>query len=272
MPDRRADLLHARNRSPVLAALTCLACLGFPVRVLATPPDSLRLRVEIGGTTELTNEIFYEDAFVDTTFLGRQQVQTPEVRWAGVAYGGLSGTRGAGATRYDLANELSVGNLLSRETAWLNWRTDLSPDWRLLLGPSFEYRHDRTLDRDMNEWRGTMYARLRREFLVSSRALEFGGRGDVLRADGKGSEFVLDRNAAGADLALEQFAAGGLDWRLGYHFTAREFPDSSERNHFEHAWEARLHSEGERGASWSIETTGERRVTMIEAPTRRDNF
>ena len=31
--------------------------------------DTMGIRVELGATTDLTNEIFYESAFVDTTFL-----------------------------------------------------------------------------------------------------------------------------------------------------------------------------------------------------------
>ena len=237
-----------------------------------TPGDSLRWRFELGGSTDITNEIYFEDAFIDTAFLGRQQITSPEIRWAGVGYVGLSGTRAAGTTRYDFSDEVSVGNLLSRETAWLSWRADFAPDWRLVIGPNFDYRHDRTLDRDMNEWHGSMFARVRRDFTEDASALELGARGDVLRADGPGSEFVLDRNAAGGDLAFESFPAASPDWRVGYHFTAREFPDSTERDHYEHAWEARFHSDRARGFGWSIETSGERRVTMRPAPTSRDNF
>jgi signal transduction histidine kinase len=57
----------------------------------ATPfapgPDSVRVHIEDGAGVDVTNEQFYEDAFVDTTFLGRKLVGTPEARVAVRDYG-----------------------------------------------------------------------------------------------------------------------------------------------------------------------------------------
>jgi hypothetical protein len=57
-------------------------------------PDTLGFRLETGATTDITSEYYYEDAFIDTTFLGRRLVDTPEARYAGALYATLNGTRG----------------------------------------------------------------------------------------------------------------------------------------------------------------------------------
>ena len=237
---------------------------------LAQSADSLRFRFEVGASGDFTNERFYE-TFDDTSFR-RNAVDSPERRYAGVVLAGFDGARSGGATAFQLLNELSLGDRLARGALGLRWRSDLTPEDRLSADPRLEYRRDRTLGRDLEEWRGGTSLRFRRSFLESFRTLDLGLRGEFVRSSGSGSEFVLDRDAGSFMAALDQLGLTGPEWRAGYRFTGRMFPDSSIRDHFEHGWEARLHASPAASWSWQVETSGERRVTIDLAPTSRDNF
>src|SRR5207249_2634568 len=109
-------------------------------------------RIEVGVSTDLTNEQFYEESYSDTTFHPRRLVSTPESRAAGVLLASLNGTRGQGTAQYQVQNLLSVGDKVRHELLELGWRHDLTPEWRYALSPKLEYRRDRTFDRDLEEW------------------------------------------------------------------------------------------------------------------------
>lgn len=257
------------------AALAAAASIAWATVVRAAPlpgPDTSTVRVEVGPGVDLTNEIYYEDAFVDTTFLGRRLVDTPEARSAGVLLTVLQGTRGERSTRYVLQNELTLGDRIQRDVLSLAWRQDLSPSWRISLDPSAEWRRDRTFDRDQQEWRTALRARARRSFADDATALEGGLVADLVRSQGRTSAFLLDRNAARAFVALDRLPLFGDEWRIGYGLATRVFPDSAERNHFEHGWEGRWRHPFGDGSAIAFETAGQRRVTHDLVPTSRDNF
>jgi hypothetical protein len=235
-------------------------------------PDSLRVRLEIGASADYTNELFYEDTFDSTAYTGRHLVDSPETRYSGVLFTSLAGTRGRRATSFQLQNELGYGDLLQRDLLGLALRCDPSALWTLYSTPHFEYRHDRTFGRDLEEWRGSAGVRARRAFADGSTFGEFGARGDFIRSSGRGSEFILDRQTANASVALEQAPLLGLEWRLGYGFTTRAFPDSTVRNQFEHGLDGRLRLDLPGGHPLVFEGAADRRLTVDPAPTSRDNF
>ena len=259
---------------PALAAAPQPDTAGVRLELRAGPePDTVGVRLELGASTDFTNEEFYEyrDAFVDSIAIGRRLVGSPETRGAGVLLASVAGTRRRGAAAYVLQNELSLGDKVQRGSIGLTWRDDPSPGWRLYAAPRVEYRHDRTFDRDLGEWRGAASARLRHGFL-ESRFAELGATGELLRTRGQGALFLLDRNAARASVALEGAPLFGPEWRLGYSLAVREFPDSSERDHVEHGWEGRWRRDFAAGHSLSFETEGARRQTRSSSPTTRDRF
>ena len=221
---------------------------------------------------DATNESYYEDAFIDTTFLGRQLVGTPEERVAGVISAVLAGTRNDRETRYRLQTEASVGNLQQRGFANLQWKSRVGQDWTLHLDPTAEYRRDRTFDRDLTEWRGAMRARARRTFLDDMTAAEFGTGADVLRSSGLGAAFLPDRQSLVASAVLDHLGLLGDEWRIGYRLTGRAFPDSADRDHAEHGYEGRWKVVGESGRWLAVDVDGSRRVTLREVSTSRDNF
>jgi hypothetical protein len=234
--------------------------------------DTVAVRFEVGASSEYTNELYYDDAYADTTFLGRRLVETPEPRHAGVLYTVIEGTRGRRRASWQIQNELSLGDKLKRDALGIVWRDDFAPDWRLVLTPGFEWRHDRSFDRDQEEMRGSFRGRLRRSFADETRAVELGAFADLVRSSGAGSEFLPDRNAARMSLALDHLGLLGDEWRVGYSLAVRAFPDSATRDHLEHGWEGRWRRPFGDGHVIAIESTGRRRQTRRSVTTSRDNY
>src|SRR5437867_6398077 len=117
----------------VLAGLVQLSLFGLPTCVTAGEVrDSSRVQFEIGASTDLTNEQFYEDSFTgeDSIFHRRRLVGSPESQVAGVLHASLGGTRGGGAVDYQVHNELSLGDKVQHDVLDLVWRHELAPDWR----------------------------------------------------------------------------------------------------------------------------------------------
>jgi hypothetical protein len=278
-PGLRASSPHSRPVALSAALLSILARAAWLVTAAeaqpppANPPrDTLLTRLEVGASADYTNEVYYLDALVDTTFLKRQRFQTPQARFAGVLLNAVEGTRDQHRTSYSLTNELSYGDLLRRDALWGSWRTRFAPAWYAFVTPGFEYRWDRTLGRDLEEYRGAGSARIRREGGPGGISGELGALGEWVHTAGGDAEFLLDRRVAGAQAALDHLGTGGGEWRLDYIFRARTFPDSAERNHFEHDTE--LHTRwGLPGASsFTLDAEAVRRVTREPAPTSADNF
>jgi hypothetical protein len=275
-PRRRAATL-----ARALVALAVVAVVVVSLAALAPPAcaahapgaDSLRIRFELGASTDYTNELFYEDNFdSNAVFLNRKLLDSPQTLVGGVAFAQLEGTRGRRSTEFQLQNELHYGDLLQRDVLAGTLRSESSPDWLLQFTPSAEYLHDRTFDRNLEEWRTRAGVRVRRTLSDGSNFAELSASGDLLRSDGVGSEFVLDRNAARAAVAFERMPLLGPEWRLEYGFATRVFPDSGERDHFEHGVEGQLRLDLPGGRPLMLEGGAERRVTMRLAPTTRDNY
>lgn len=232
--------------------------------------DTSGVHATLGMRADATNESYYEDAFIDTTFLERRLVDTPETRYAGVWSASWAGTRNNRSAQYRLQTDVTVGDRLQREFAMLHWR-DVGPDWTWSFDPSAEHRRDRTFGRDLAEWRAAVAARARRLFADDLTAAEFGARADLLRSSGVGSEFQPDRNGWSVFTAVDHLGLEGDEWRFGYAVTARAFPDSVDRDHYEHLGEVRWRTRG--GGNWlALDANLTRRVTVRVVPTSRDNF
>jgi hypothetical protein len=270
-PDRGRNR-RAATAGTVFAVALLLAIRAAPAAGADAGGDSLGVHLELGVASDLTNEIFYEDEFVDTTFVGRRLVGDPEHRLAAVFLVALDGTRGAGTTRYAFRNEVVWGDLVQGDRLGLVWRTEPTPDWRLTVSPSTEFRHDGTFDRDMTESRSDVTVKARRAFQDGMHAFEWAARGELVRTSGEGSEFLLDRQGVRLSAAFERADWTGQDLRIGYGLWARAFPDSSIRDHFEHGVELAWRSDAASGAVISLDADVARRVTFDVVETTRDNF
>jgi hypothetical protein len=274
LPRPRTPRPARRDAPPALhAALVLLALVaGTRCGLAAEGPDSLRLHVELGASSDYTNELFYEDTFDSTAFTGRQLVDSPQTRYAGVLYTRLTGTRGRRATGFELENELSLGDLLSRDAFSFTVRTQPDSRWSLYATPRVEYRKDQTFNRDLEEWRGSASVRARRALDDGATFAELGARGDLLSSSGLGSEYILDRTAGTLLAAFERAPLWGLQWRLDYAFTQRVFADSSDRDSYEHGADGQMRIDIPGGRPLQLEAGANRRTTIAPALTSRDNF
>ncbi|MBI3538871.1 MAG: hypothetical protein HY076_01170 [Candidatus Eisenbacteria bacterium] len=191
---------------------------------------------------------------------------------AGVASIVLEGTRAGRRESYAVRTDLSLGDIVRRAAVASRWRREISSSWQLEVAPRLEARRDLSFGRDLEEARAVGTARLRHALANDVDHVEIGARGDFSRARGASAALVLDRNAGGGYVAFDHSELFGGEWRLGYAFTARAFPDSIVRDHFEQTLEARYrHELG--SAGWiELESGGERRRTIHAAPTSRDRF
>ncbi len=238
----------------------------------AAAPDTSRVRFEIGTSFDATNEQFYEEAYIDTTFLGRRLVSTPQSRWAAVMLTALEGTRARRTLRYEFRNDLSLGNEEQHAALEGALWSDFAPDWRLFVAPRAEYRHDLTFGRDLTEWRAGLASRLRRALGLGTTFAEVGLAGDLLEASGTGADFLPDHYAGTGTLGLEGGGWSASDWQLRYRFTVREFPDSATRDHLEHGWDGEWRWIFGGGHILTLQGEGYRRATLQVAPTTRDDY
>jgi hypothetical protein len=254
---------------------------AFPAGLPPAPPSRLRLPtesrllLELGQRTDVTNELYidYQDAFIDSTAIGNDArwVGTPEARTAAMMSAVLTGPRER-SFRYRSATELELGNKVQRVTAvnGMTWGA-LSP-WSLGVDPAFEYRHDRTFGLDREELRASLGTRVRRTSLDGLTSGELTGWGDVLRANGDGSQYLLDRNAIAVGLGFnrEEFAGGSL--HAGVRSNARAFPDSIHRDHFEHSGELEWRGWIATGGMVGLGITAVRRIPQHAVASSRDDF
>lgn len=262
---------------PQVGAFIMLGALAWsaagPARGEHLPgPDSTSFRFETGASADFTNELYYEDAYVDTTFLGRRLVDTPEPRYAGVLYALVQGTRGQRRASWQIQNELSLGDKVRRDALGISWRDEFAPDWRLVLNPAIEWRHDQSFERDQEEWRGSFRGRLRRSFAEETHAAELGVLADFVRSSGVGSEFLPDRNSLRGSVAIDHLGLLGDEWRVGYSLASRVFPDSTTRDHLEHVGEGRFRRMFGSGHVITVEATARRRQTRLVVTNSRDNY
>ena len=199
-------------------------------------------------------------------------MDSPQTRYAGVLFTRLTGTRGQRATGFEIQNELSLGDLLSRDALFVTVRSAPDSRWSLYATPRVEYRRDRTFGRDLEEWRGSLGARMRRALREDATFVELGGRGDLLQSSGVGSQYILDRRVGTATVALDQAPLWGLQWRLEYDYTRRVFTDSTDRDHDEHGVDGQMRIDIPGGRPLVLEAAADRRRTLAPSLTSRDNF
>jgi hypothetical protein len=234
--------------------------------------DTSRVHAEIGASTDVSNEQFYEEAFIDTVALGRRLVSDPETRVASLARASIEGTRGDGTTAYRADAGGTWGNRVRGGDLGLDWRHTVSETWQWKLSPRAEYRKDETFGRDLERTRATGTARLRHRWPDAETQLDMTGAGEWFHARGVGADFLPDRNTArfGVDVARSPLI--GSELRAGYSLSRRDYPDSSVRNHLEHHVECSARRELMGGHSLEASLDWTRRQTRHPAPTSRDRF
>ncbi len=253
-------------------ALALLLFTFVPGTARAQQPDSDYVRIELGGTSDVTNERFYEDTFDDTTFTGRRLTGSPEYRTAALAALGAAGPFAPGG-RYALIEEATAGDHLLRNYTRLDLRGEPGDGWRLSLTPELDVRRDRSFGGDQSELRFRPEGRVRRTSLDGSDAWELLAGGDWYRTRGTSEVIALDRNAGRAWLRWTHTPLGSpWDWELGYGADVRAFPDSVIRDHVEQHGALTLRRLLPTSGAAAIDAQVDRRQTLYETPSTRDQF
>jgi hypothetical protein len=238
----------------------------------AQPPDSDFVRIELGATSDVTNERFYEDTFDDTTFTGRRLTGSPEYRTAALAALNAAG-RFAPGGRYLLLEEATAGDHLLRSYTRLDLRGEPRDGWRLSLTPELDARRDRSFGGDRSELRFRPEGRVRVTSLDRSDAWDLLVGGDWYRTSGTSEVTALDRNAGRAWLRWTHTPLDSpWDGELGYGADVRAFPDSVIRDHVEQHGALTLRRLLPGGGAAALETQVDRRQTLYDTPSTRDQF
>ena len=238
----------------------------------AQAPDSNFVHFEFGANSDLTNERFYEDTFDDTTFTGRKITGSPEYRSAGVAAVDAAGAFPRGG-RFLLRQEVTVGDHLRRSYTRFELRGEPRDRWRLTLVPDLDARHDRSFGGDRRELRFRPDARVRITSLDHSDSYDLLVGGDWLRTSGTSEVTTLDRNAGRAWLRWAHMPLDALwESELGYGADMRAFPDSMNRDHVEQHGSLTLRRLLPGGGSAAVEAQLDRRTTLHDTPSTRDEF
>lgn len=227
---------------------------------------------ELGAASDVTNELFYEDTFDDTTFTGRRLSSSPEYRGAMVAAFELARLSGTGR-RLWMRQEATFGDKLQRSYTRLEWQGEPGGGWRAILVPELDLSRDRSFGGDRRELRFFPHARLRHRSLDRAQSWDLLVGGDWYRAGGTSDLTSLDRNAGRGWL---RWAMAPLDasWdtELGYGADVRAFPDSVVRDHVEQHGALTLRGLLPRAGGLALDVQLDRRTTMYETPSTRDHF
>jgi hypothetical protein len=258
----------------VARALTCLAlplALGLLVAApaaAAPAADSLAVHFELGASADASNELFYEQSYTDTTFLGRRLHGTPEARGAGVVAMNLAAARGP--WHYALRPEVTIGDAVTRAatSAVVRFRPD--ERWRLAFEPRASFTRDRTFDLDRRELLVASTVSARRRFTDDVLDARLGG--DVLQTPGSQDPYLLAHRVGRGVLAWEHDGILGLGWGARYEADLRVFPDSGARDHQEHQLELSARRDFSGGHALSLLAGLSRRVPLRNVPGTLDRF
>ena len=257
------------TQSPAAEARPALAP---PGPIGADTRDTLGVHFEIGASSDMSSEQFYQDAFLDSVSLGIKRVDSPESRTAAVWHTSLAGTRSERATSYRLDNELSWGDRVRSDLLSLDWRHANVNEWRWALSPRAEFRHDRTFGRDLEQARASGTAKLAHTLPALESTIELSGLGEWLRTQGSGADFIPDRHGAGLMLRWGREPLAGSEWQLAIGATRRTFPDTSARDHVEERAEASWHRDLEGGHRVDLAGVAGRRSALHPTLTSQDRF
>ncbi len=253
----------------------------LPVRAatdsLSPPPvraatDSLSVRFEIGASSSASNEQFYESAYTDTTFLGRRLHNTPESWVAGVAALDLAGAAGAGRWQFALHPEVTLGDVVARAGATGSLRFRPDARWQLALDPRLELARDRSFDVDRREAVAGGTLRARRHLAGEPDALDLRVGGEWLATPGSQDPYLLAHRTGRIGVGWSHDGLLGASWAARYDANLRTFPDSTERDHVEHAVALDLRGDFAGGHSAALDVELIRRATLYAVAGSRDRF
>lgn len=220
-----------------LRILALGSALWAPPALAAGMPDSSHVRFELGFSTDLTNEQYFEESYTDTTFQARTLRDLPERRSAGVAAMEWALRGGSGTWGLWWRPEVSIGDKVRRASAAgrVVHMDGTIETWS--LEPRVEWREDESFDLERREWRAALDLRHRRAMQDFGR-LDLVVGGEWSDASGEDVSLLLDRRVARAALRWSHTPMFGWEWGMRASADARAFPDSIARDHLEAEWSA----------------------------------
>lgn len=262
-------------RGPAVFALlgACLCAGSVASRAThASVPDSVAVHFEIGTTTEVSNEQFYESAIDDTTFLGRRLHATPETRVAAVARAEWIRASPDRRLEWSLSPNASIGDKAVRLATTGLLRARPSEQVRYSLEPRFEYQRDESFESNRRDWRASVLGRFRRASLDESSALRLVAGSELVRVADGSDAFLLSGTSARAAIGYSHTPLFGTEWDMEYGAIVRGFRDSTSRDHAEHRFDLTLRDAYGGGHTLAFEAGGDRRVALRDPSNSRDRF
>lgn len=234
--------------------------------------DSLAFRAEIGTSGDVSNELFYEQSYTDTTFLGRRLHGTPEQHAAAVALVELVGRSVDRRWEYSVRPEMSLGDRFARGAASGVVRLHTASQWRLSLEPRAELLHDRRFDLDRHELLVASTIAARRRFPGRPDQFDVRLGAEELRTAGSDDPFLLAHHLVRGSAGWEHDGYGVVGWSARYAADWRSFPDSTNRDHIEQRLEGSVNHEFLGGHAVSLASAIVRRVAQHTVVSTRDCF
>lgn len=276
----RPGRLHAGRHfalfSSVLIATALLGAVSASratTRAESVAPDSIRLRWEVGAATDVTNELFMQDAYLDTTFLGRRLTGSPEVRTGMVASANWVRSLRGGDWTVRVAPDVVVGDKLRKGTFATELRKHALDGWSWSLAPEVELLSDESFALERRQIRTSALARGRRAFGWSGdQAVEWRAGGELLDVLSASDAFLLSHRNAQAGVAYEWNSLTSVDFRLDERTHLRTFPDSVARNHLEQQLFASLSRDLAGNQNLSLQLGASWRSTLTSQESSRDRY
>jgi hypothetical protein len=244
--------------------------LGAPV-ARAQVPDSTWFRIEVGASSDVTNERFVEETYDDTTFTGTRTTGSPEFRNAGLLVLDAAGAlRGA---RYQLRQEAVAGDHLLRSYSRFDLTGEPRDGWRASFAPELDLRRDRSFGDDRREARFRPEARVRATSLDHRDTWDVALGGEWARTSGTSEALILDRDVLRGTARWAHAPYEGLwESEVSYGLDHRAFPDSASRDHLEQHGQFALRRLLPRGGFSLVEVQVDRRTPRNAVVSTRDRF
>ncbi len=257
-----------------VSALFCPgANYGATARADTLSPDSVRLRWEVGAATDVTNELFMQDAYLDTTFLGRRLAGSPEVRSGMVASASWKQAFGGGDWSVRVSPDFVLGDKLRKGTISTELRRTALDGWNWSLAPEVELLSDESFALERRQIRASALARGRKAFGWSGdQVVEWRAGGELLDVLSASDAFLLSHHNAQLGAAYERNSLSSVDFRLDERTHLRTFPDSAARNHLEQQLYASLGRDFAGNQNLSLQLGGSWRSTLTPQESTRDRY
>ena len=223
--------------------------------------------------SDVTNELFMQQTYSDTTFLERHLVGSPEYRSGAVASMDWSRSLRGGAVLVAFQPDLVVGNRLSQFSVVSSLRSPVVDRWSWSLEPTLRGGVDRSFGFDRRELGAVILGRARREMgWARDQAFEFRAGGDFLEVLSGAHDYSLSHRNAVAGVSYERAGLSPLEFRLEERTYVRTFPDSVTRDHYEQQVQASVSRDFGGLHSLVLRVGSNWRSTLYDTPSSRDRY